>query len=69
MKFKSLITVVDAVNFQNDLNNHLENFKQITSADIILLTKTDISEKSKKLEVLKELKRLNSHAEIFDKIY
>ena len=67
IKFKSLITVVDAVNFQNDLNNHLENFKQITSADIILLSKTDISEKNKKLEVLKELKRLNLHAEIFDK--
>ena len=67
IKFKSLITVVDTVNFQNDLHNHLENFKQITSADIILLSKTDISENNKKKEVIKELKRLNLHAEILDK--
>ena len=67
IQFQSLITVVDTVNFQNDFNNHLENFKQIVSADIILLSKTDISEKQKKKEVLDKLKSLNTHAKIFDK--
>lgn len=67
IKFSSLITTVDTVNFQNNFNNHLENFKQIVSADKIILTKTDISETSKINEVKLKIKKINPNATIQEK--
>lgn len=61
----SFITVVDAVNIEQSLNDSHEAMEQITFADIIIMNKTDLVEDASALDALeKRLKLLNPLATI-----
>ena len=67
IKFNLLVTIVDAVNFQNNYKNHLENFKQISAADILIISKSDLSSETKLKEIKVNLNKINPHSDVYDK--
>src|ERR1700674_3499354 len=72
MRFRldGVITVVDAVNGSNALDEHVEAVKQAAVADRIVLTKTDLVETPEQAEALVQLRArlraLNPAAPILD---
>ena len=63
-KFDGLIKVVDAANADRALDAHDGAVQQVTMADPILLSKTDITLESKVLRLKARLKKLNTVAKI-----
>lgn len=63
-RLDGVVTVVDAVNGMQTLDNHAESVKQAAMADRIVLTKTDIAGDTAALR--ERLKALNPSAPVFD---
>ena len=63
-RLDGVVTLVDAVNAYHQLNETPEALQQITLADQILLTKTDIAEEASILELEQELNAINPDAGI-----
>lgn len=63
-RLDGVVTLVDAVNAYHQLNETPEALQQITLADQILLTKTDIAEEASILELEQELHAINPDAGI-----
>ena len=67
LRLESVVTVVDAVNGLNTLDNHSESVKQAAVADRLVLTKTDLAEGAANLEALTtRLRAINPGARILD---
>jgi G3E family GTPase len=60
----SVVTLVDAVNWEQTSRNHDEAVRQVALADQVRVTKTDLTEPRKAEGVLAELARLNPAADI-----
>ncbi len=54
-----IITTVDAVNAENELNKHKESVKQIAVADRIVITKSDLVQLTELKSLMARLKQLN----------
>jgi G3E family GTPase len=66
-RLDGVISMVDAVNGQATLDNHVEAVKQVAVADRIVLTKTDLVSDSSHVAALRlRLKSLNPTAPIID---
>lgn len=66
-RLDGVIAMVDAVNGQATLDNHVEAVKQVAVADRIVLTKTDLVSDSSQVTALRvRLKSLNPTAPIID---
>jgi len=63
-RLDGVIALVDAVNGESSLDNHVEAVKQVAVADRIVLTKTDLAETSGALR--DRLRKLNPSAPILD---
>ena len=63
-RLDGVVTLVDAVNAYHQLNETPEALQQITLADQILLSKTDIAEEASILELEQELNAINPDAGI-----
>lgn len=63
-RISALVTVVDILHYKEMITKGFEPTRQIERADIIYLSKLDLVEKpdEKKVEVIKDIKKLNSHA-------
>ena len=61
-----IITLVDAVNGENTYNNHEEAVKQTALADKIILSKVDLSKKSKINLIKSRIKKINPKANIVE---
>ena len=61
-----IITLVDAVNGENTYNNHEEAVKQTALADKIILSKVDLSKKSKINLIKNRIKKINPKANIVE---
>lgn len=62
-----VITLVDAVNGSRTLDQHEESVRQVSVADTLILTKTDLSEADgSKQPLLERLARLNPSARLLD---
>ncbi len=64
MYVSSIVTAVDVVNAQMQINSHPESLKQILVADRIVLTKTDLASAQEVDQLVRELQRLNPVADI-----
>jgi len=60
----SVVTVVDAVNGSGQLDTHFESVKQAAVADRIVLSKTDIADKTMIEDIRMRLAKLNPGADI-----
>lgn len=67
INFGSMITVFDLVHGTKTLEHHIEANKQITFADIICLSKTDLVTDEIKQLAIQKLQTLNPYAKIIDK--
>lgn len=65
-RLDGVITVVDAVNGDRTLNDHVEAVKQAAVADRIVLAKTDIAPPADTQRLIERLKSLNPGAAILD---
>ncbi|MBS0248818.1 MAG: GTP-binding protein [Proteobacteria bacterium] len=65
-RLDGVITVVDAVNGDRTLDEHIEAVKQAAVADRIVLTKTDIASPTEAQRLIERLKALNPAAVILD---
>ncbi len=68
-KLGGVVTVVDAVNGNQTLNEYKESVKQIVIAERIILSKTDLAEDDETHMLLKRLQSLNPSAEIIQAQY
>jgi G3E family GTPase len=64
-RLDSIITVVDAVNLLDQLEENAVAREQIALADFLLLNKTDLVDGASLAEVEKEITELNPHARVF----
>ena len=64
LRLDGVITLVDAINGDQTLNDHEEAVKQVAVADRLVITKTDLEKPSESL--LSRLRRLNPSAQIID---
>ena len=60
----TVVAVVDAVHAQSQLDNHAEAVKQIAVADLLLLSKTDLTEAIDALRLTHRLAQINRAVEI-----
>jgi G3E family GTPase len=65
-RLDGVVTVVDAVNGENTLNEHAEAVKQAAVADRIVLTKTDLATDAQRQGIVARLHALNPAATILD---
>ncbi|CCV05048.1 Cobalamin synthesis protein P47K [Mesorhizobium metallidurans STM 2683] len=66
-RLDGVITLVDAVNGNATLDNHVEAVKQVAVADRIVLTKADLAADPCEVEALKaRLRQINPGAEVLD---
>ncbi|PTE08799.1 CobW family GTP-binding protein [Mesorhizobium helmanticense] len=66
-RLDGVITLVDAVNGNATLDNHVEAVKQVAVADRIVLTKIDLANDPREVEALRaRLRQINSGAEVLD---
>ncbi|PDQ20559.1 GTP-binding protein [Mesorhizobium sanjuanii] len=66
-RLDGVITLVDAVNGNATLDNHVEAVKQVAVADRIVLTKADLAADSREVEALKaRLRQINPGAQVLD---
>lgn len=59
---EGVVCCFDAANGELHLRNHLESIKQIVTADIVIITKTDIVERGTVQEMRNRLRQLNPAA-------
>jgi G3E family GTPase len=64
-RLDSIITVVDAVNLLDQLEENAVAREQIALADFLLLNKTDLVDGASLAEIEKEITELNPHARVF----
>ena len=62
----NVITTVDVVNAGLHLSRNREGIKQVAAADVLVLTKADLSEAAQTAAVGEELARLNPSARLWD---
>jgi len=63
----SVVTLVDAVNGEHTLDEHVEAVKQAAVADVLVLTKTDLPEAAERAgSLVRRLRALNPFAPILD---
>ncbi|MCV3207687.1 GTP-binding protein [Mesorhizobium sp. YC-39] len=66
-RLDGVITLVDAVNGNATLDNHVEAVKQVAVADRIVLTKADLAADPREVEGVKaRLRQINSGADVLD---
>jgi len=65
-RLDGVITVVDAVNGDRTLNEHVEAVKQVAMADRIVLSKTDLAKPAETQALIDRLKALNPAAAVLD---
>jgi G3E family GTPase len=65
-RLDGVVTVVDAVNGEAELNGHAEAVKQAALADRLVLTKTDIAGPEQRASLAARLRALNPAAPILD---
>jgi len=66
-RLDGVITLVDAVNAENTLDNHIEAIKQVAVADRLVVTKRDLVSSDHGLEALSaRLRAINPNAPILD---
>ncbi len=65
-RLDGVITVVDAVNGDRTLNDHVEAVKQVAMADRIVLSKTDLAKPADTRALIDRLKALNPAAAVLD---
>jgi G3E family GTPase len=65
-RLDGVVTVVDAVNGETTLDGHLEAVKQVAVADRLVLTKTDLTDKSQCKRIETRLRTLNPAAPILN---
>ncbi len=56
---RKILTVVDAVHGQNNLDRHIEAVKQVSVADHIIVSKTDLCDAAQLQRIEERLRRLN----------
>jgi len=61
-RLDSLITLLDAAEFEANLHRADSAYHQITCADLLILNKTDLISPSEQESILHTLRRYNSHA-------
>jgi len=61
-RLDSIITLLDAAEFENNLHRAESAYHQITSADLLILNKTDLISPSDQEQILHTLRRYNSQA-------
>lgn len=64
-RLESVVTLVDAVNGDNTLNNHKEAVKQAAVADRLVLTKADVADQKTVQNLRHRLQHLNPGAPVF----
>ncbi len=63
----SVVTLVDAVNGEGTLDEHVEAVKQAAVADVLVLTKTDLApDSAATVRLLRRLRALNPYAPMLD---
>ena len=65
-RLDGVVTVVDAVNGEAELDEHAEAVKQAAVADRIVLTKTDLATPSSAQRIVERLRALNPAAPMLD---
>jgi G3E family GTPase len=65
-RLDGVITVIDAVNGDRTLHDHVEAVKQTAVADRIVLSKTDLAKPADTQRLIERLKSLNQGATILD---
>ena len=65
-RLDGVVTVVDAVNGETELNDHAEAVKQAAVADRIVLSKTDLASPEQRARILQRLHALNPAAPVLD---
>ncbi len=63
-ELKSVVTIIDALNFLSRFNSEIELQKQIIAADVLYLNKSDLVTENKVLEIRRILKELNTEADV-----
>jgi G3E family GTPase len=69
VRLDAVVTTVDAVNAQRQLDEHPEAVKQVAVADRLLLTKTDLSDAAGVSAIESQLSRLNRGATVIIAAY
>jgi G3E family GTPase len=64
LRLDAVVTTVDAVNAQRQLDEHAAAVKQVAIADRLLLTKTDLADSAARQEIEARLQALNPSASI-----
>ena len=65
----SVVVTVDTKNGMLHLKNNPELVKQVTVADKVILTKTDISSEQEKEELKQQLKRINPSCDVHEAVH
>lgn len=65
-KVDSVITVVDAVNFEDIVDKQMEVRKQLAIADLVLINKTDRIEAHRRSKLQEMVREINPTAKIFE---
>lgn len=66
LRLDGIITLVDAVNADQQMDRQIESVKQVAMADRLVLTKTDLAPLEKIAELKLRLQRLNPSAALLD---
>lgn len=64
LRMQAVVTVVDCINAEQQLENHPESVKQVVVADLLLLSKTDLADADTVAAVRARITRLNAGAAI-----
>jgi len=64
LRMQAVVTVVDCINAEQQLENHPESVKQVVVADLLLLSKTDLADADTVAAVRASITRLNAGAAI-----
>jgi G3E family GTPase len=65
-RLDGVITVVDAIHGETELNEHAEAVKQVAVADRIVLSKTDLADGDQSERIIRRLRALNPAAPVLD---
>ncbi|MCX7570174.1 GTP-binding protein [Tumebacillus sp. DT12] len=68
VRLDSIITVVDAANFHENLLHSSTTLDQILAGDLILLNKIDLVEEKMRKEILEELEDINPAARVLESV-
>ena len=68
LRLESIVTVVDSLFIRAQLTRHAETRKQVSLADHLVLTKTDLADPGSRAAIEQDLRRLNPLAPILEAV-